>query len=137
VTNTDTSSEIPHTTYVIQHKPSNQGEINSQWIYDDIIYCDKVVHATNIAQVALLNAVYHSCHLFDFPQDGDITGKLPDELNTFHVFDTACIHKDDNFHVHIDLFKIQSKDYTNLSKICCQCHYLFQNVFKASPFNKC
>ena len=110
VTYTDTSSVIPNTTFVIQRKPSNQGEINSQWIYDDIIYCDTVVHATNIAQVALLNAVSHSHHLFDYPQDGDITGELPDELNTFHVFDTACIYKVDNFNIHIDLFKIQSKD---------------------------
>ena len=60
---------------------------------------------TNIAQVAQPSAVSQSHHLFDYPQDGDITGELPDEPNTFHVFDTACIHKVDNFQVHIDLFK--------------------------------
>ena len=49
VTNADTSSVTPNTTYDIQQKPSNQGEINSQWLYDDIIYCDTVVHVTNIA----------------------------------------------------------------------------------------
>ena len=110
MTNADTSSVIPKTTFVIQQKPSNQGEINSQLLYDDIIYCDTVVHVTNIAQVALPSAVSQSHHLFDYPQDGDITGELPDKLNTFHVFDTECIHEVDNFQVHIDLFKIQSKD---------------------------
>ena len=60
--------------------------------------------------MALPSAVSHSHHLFDYPQDGDITGVLPDKLNTFDEFDTACIHKVENFQFHIDLFKIQSKD---------------------------
>ena len=81
MTNADIFSVIPNATHVIQQNPSNKGEIDSQWLDDDIIYCDTVAHVTNIAQVALPSAVSHSHHLIDYPQDGDITVELPDDLS--------------------------------------------------------
>jgi hypothetical protein len=86
--------------------------------------------------VALPSAVSQSHHLFDYPQDGDITGVLPDEPNTFHVFDSACIHKVDSFQVHIDLSKIQSKDLHKFQQDLLPDSLFIPKYLKASLINK-
>ena len=40
VTNTDTSSVVPNPTYVVKHVNNKRGEKNSQWLYDNAVYCE-------------------------------------------------------------------------------------------------